>query len=164
MNWQQLVNMLLPLSNIHKSRFDEIKKKLSLLGCKESSFISIELLFYEAINISRTYSDDPTENKLLSALKQLQADQYHSAKELFRKSSQKEQAIRRFNVQFKNVLSLGIKDFYSKQPIQKVWKFGLCFIVFLAGQSQTKAWSSIPTTYQPLSTVIRHLISPFPVF
>jgi len=112
--------MLLPLSNIHKSRFDEIKKKLSLLGCKESSFITIELLFYEAINISRTYGDDPTENKLLSALKQLQVDQYQSAKELFRKSSQKEQAIRRFNVQFKNVLSMGIKDLYSQQPIQKV--------------------------------------------
>ena len=112
--------MITAISNIHKARFEEIRKKLSLLGYREASFISIELLFYEAINISRTYGNDPAENNFLAALKQLQANQYQVAKELFSKSAQREHAIRRFSVQFKNVLRMAIKNFYLKYPIKSL--------------------------------------------
>ena len=94
----------------HKERFNEIRKKLGLIGSKESTFITVELLFYEAINISRTYGNDENDNKLLAAFKELEGDQYRHAKEFFRKSSQREYAIRQFIFRFKTVLAMGMKN------------------------------------------------------
>ena len=91
-------------------QLDDIRKQLALIGCKESSFITVELLFYDALTISRTSGDDPSSNQLLSDLKQLEGKQYKDTKELFRKSTQKEHAIKRFIVQFKLILTQAIKN------------------------------------------------------
>ena len=101
----------------HRQNLEEIKKRLSVIGFKEANFLKIELLFYEAMEIARAYGNDIHENKLLSALKQLQAHQYQDTKNFFKKSSQREQVIRRFITGFKIILSAGIKNmFFSPQP------------------------------------------------
>lgn len=94
-----------------RKRFEEIRKSLTELGPKESSFIRVEQLFYEAINISRNYGNDVATNKLLSLFKNLEAEHYQNTKAHFRKSSQREQVIKRFINQFKIVLAIGIKDY-----------------------------------------------------
>lgn len=105
------------LSYKDKQQFEEIKRRLSIIGFKEANFLKIELLFYEAMEIARVYGNDSQENKLLAALKQLQANQYQNTKNLFKKSSQREQVIRRFITGFKTVLSAGIKNlFITPQP------------------------------------------------
>ncbi len=92
----------------------EIRKKLSILGCKESSFINVELLFYESLSIARTYDKDPASNELLTALKHLESTLYKNTRELFYKTNQKEIAIRRFMVQLKIVLAVAAKRFLAK--------------------------------------------------
>ena len=89
-----------------KQRFEEIRKSISEIGPKESSFIRVEQLFYEAINISRNYGNDVSSNKLLALFKALEADHYQNTKAHFRKSSQREQVIKRFINQFKIVLAI----------------------------------------------------------
>jgi hypothetical protein len=101
----------------HKQNLEEMKRRLSVIGFKEANFLKIELLFYEALEIARAYGSDVQENKLLSALKQLQAHEYQDTKNFFKKSSQREQVIRRFITGFKTVLSAGIKNlFFTPQP------------------------------------------------
>lgn len=97
--------MISSISNLHKQRFEEIRKTLQLLGYKESQFIKIELLFFEALNISRAYGDDPRHNTLLTALKDLQHNQYEKTKVITKKPSQRESSIRRFIVDLRKVLS-----------------------------------------------------------
>ena len=100
-----------------KLHLEEIRKKLSIIGFKEANFLKIELLFYEAMELARNYGSDMMENKLLYALKQLQVNQYQDTKSFFKKSSQREQVIRRFITGFKSVLSSGVKNmFCTPQP------------------------------------------------
>ena len=108
------------LSQEHKQSFEEIKKKLTVIGSKESNFLKVELLFYEAMEIARTYGGDLDENKLLAALKQLQTNQYQDTKTVFKKSSQREQVIRRFISQFKNILSAGLKNQFFTQQVSSL--------------------------------------------
>ncbi len=89
----------------HKRQFEEMKKNLTIIGAKESNFIKIELLFYEAMTVARSYGDDVAENQLLAAFKQLQSNQYQQTKAMFKKSTQREAVIRRFISSLKNVLS-----------------------------------------------------------
>ena len=90
----------------HKTRFGEIRKTLSDLGCRETSFSRVELLFYEALTISRSYGNDLSENHLLYELKQLEVHQYQGTKLYFKKSSQREQAIRKFVARLKTILNI----------------------------------------------------------
>jgi hypothetical protein len=96
--------MALEISTEHRHRFDEIKKRLSIIGNRESSFTQVELLFYEALSISRNYGDDVNKNGLLADLKRIQTDQYQKTKELTRKS-RREINIRHFITKLKTVLS-----------------------------------------------------------
>jgi hypothetical protein len=64
------------LSIEHKLLFGEMKKSLSVFGARESNFINVELLFYKAVAVAREYGQDVEENRLLAALKDLQANQY----------------------------------------------------------------------------------------
>jgi len=97
--------MTLKLTDSHKKRLEEIRKEVSLLGSKESAFLKVELLFYEALAIAREYGNDARENPLLEDLKKVQESVYEKTNELYKKSSQREISIRRFIVQFKKVLS-----------------------------------------------------------
>lgn len=92
----------------------EIRKKLSVYGSKESSFINVELLFYESLTLARTNADDPLSGELLTELKQLESTLYKNTRELYLKTNQKEVAIRRFMVQFKIILAVYGKKFLSK--------------------------------------------------
>jgi hypothetical protein len=92
----------------------EIRKKLSVFGSKESTFINVELLFYESLTIARLNADDPLSNELLGELKILESTLYKNTRELYLKTNQKEVAIRRFMVQFKLILATSAKRFLSK--------------------------------------------------
>src|SRR5687767_13490334 len=96
-----------------KQRFEEIRKSIVEIGHKESSFVRIEQLFYEAITIARNHGNDIADNKLLALFKQLEESEYYQkTKAHFRKSSQREQAIRRFSNQFKLLLTTAIKNHF----------------------------------------------------
>jgi hypothetical protein len=97
--------MINPISHIHRQRFEEIRKALQVLGCKESEFVKIELLFFEVLSISRTYGEDPEQNHLLAALKGLQHDQYEKTKIATRKARERESSIRRFVVSLRKILA-----------------------------------------------------------
>lgn len=97
--------MIFSVSDIHRKRFDEIRKSLQVLGSKESGFVKIELLFFEVLSISRAYGEDPGQNGLLAALKDLQYDQYEKTKIATRKAGERESSIRRFVVGLRKVLS-----------------------------------------------------------
>ncbi|RYF86883.1 MAG: hypothetical protein EON98_02305 [Chitinophagaceae bacterium] len=100
------------LTGEHQLQLENIKKMTASIGAKESSFLKVELLFYEAMDIARLYGNDVEENKLLAALKRLQANAYSDTKVLLKKSSQQEQVIRRFISQFKAILSSGSKNLF----------------------------------------------------
>ena len=97
--------MITSISHTDRLRFEEIRKYLKVLGNKESEFVKIELLFYEVLNISRTYGEDPEQNTLLADLKNLQQNQYEKTKIATRKARERESAIRRFIVGLRKVLS-----------------------------------------------------------
>jgi len=90
----------------HRKRFEEIKRNLMILGNKESSFLKIELLFFEALGIARQYGEDPSENSLLASLKHLQQEEYQQSRTATKKVAQRELLIRKFVVQLKRVLSV----------------------------------------------------------
>ncbi len=97
--------MITSISKVHRVRLTEIRKSLQALGCKEAQFLKIELLFFEALDISRNYTDDLDDNTLLAALKNVQNDQYQKTKIATRKASERESSIRRFVVSFRKALS-----------------------------------------------------------
>ena len=93
------------LTSIHKNRFQQISEKLRSLGSRESFFISAEALFYEVIGIARGYGNDLAANRLLADLKHLEGNQYRTTQSFFRKSSQREQAIKSFMRQLIGILT-----------------------------------------------------------
>lgn len=97
--------MNISISAIHRQRIEEIRKGLQILGCKESQFLKIELLFFEVLDISKSYGSDASENSLLAALKNVQNDQYEKTKVATRKAIQRESSIRKFVVSLRRVLS-----------------------------------------------------------
>lgn len=105
------------ISQQHKQRFTEMKKSLAEIGSKEGNFIKVEILFYDAIAVAREYGDNEQENGLLAAFKQIQYDQYQKTKALFRKSSHREQVIRRFCNSLKGVLTAGIRNDYFQPQL-----------------------------------------------
>ena len=98
------------ITDSHKQRFEEMRRIIRETGGKETNFSKIEQLFYEAINISRSYGNDIADNKLLALFKKLEAEQYTDTTALFKKGSKREQAIKRFTNQFKIVLNKATKD------------------------------------------------------
>ena len=97
--------MIVTVSHIHRQRLEEIRKSLQELGYKESQFVKVELLFFEALSIAKAYGEDPEQNSLLAALKDLQHDQYEKTKVATRKATERESAIRRFIVALRKALS-----------------------------------------------------------
>lgn len=105
------------ISPEHKQRFMEIKNGLAELGYREAAFIRVELLFFEALTISRSYGNDEQENGLLAALKNLQADEYAAASGSFAKAIQRERVIRRFINGFKTILTKAGKNFFLQSKL-----------------------------------------------
>ena len=97
--------MIVTVSHVHRQRLEEIRKSVQELGYKESQFVKVELLFFEALSIAKTYGEDPAQNSLLAALKDLQYDQYEKTKVATRKATERESAIRRFIVALRKALS-----------------------------------------------------------
>lgn len=97
--------MPISISNSHRKRLEEIRKKLQSVGSKECEFLKIELLFYEAISISKSYGEDAAKNNLLAALKDVQHDQYLKTQTVTRKPQERELSIRKFIVSLRKVLS-----------------------------------------------------------
>lgn len=97
--------MTLSISNTDRCRFEEIRKSLQELGHKEGNFVKVELLFFEVLSIAKTYGEDPQDNSLVAALRNLQHDQYEKTKIATRKATERESAIRRFVVALRRVLS-----------------------------------------------------------
>lgn len=97
--------MTLSISIDHRKRFEEIKRRLSLLGNSENNFLQVELLFFEALTISKEYGDDIQTNPLLAALRQLQQIEYEKTKMPTQKINQRVTVIRRFVSAFKKTLS-----------------------------------------------------------
>ena len=96
-----------------KHFLEEMKKQLATLGSKESNFLRVELLFYDALQLARNYGSNLQENKLLADLKQLQSTGYADAKSKCKKVSAQERIIKRFIVQFKLVLKNALKKNYA---------------------------------------------------
>ena len=92
-----------------QQRLESLRKKLVGIDSKESNFMKIELVFYEAIDLARAQGDDQEENELLNALKQLQAGAYQDTKKRYKKTTQQDQVIRKFTSQLKLILATGIK-------------------------------------------------------
>lgn len=93
------------LSKEHKDRFQQIRQRITALGSRESAFTNVELLFYEVLDISRSYGDDLSQNRLLAELRQLQSGAYQATKEHFRKARQRELVIRKFISGLKNAIN-----------------------------------------------------------
>ena len=97
--------MNITISDIHRQRFEEIRKGLQIIGCRECQFVKIELLFFEVLYISKTYGSNLNENSLLAALRNVQNDQYEKTKVATRTANQRETFIRKFVVSLRKVLS-----------------------------------------------------------
>ena len=97
--------MTVSISHTDRLRFEEIRKSLQELGYKEGNFVKVELLFFEVLSIAKTYGEDPEQNSLVAALKNLQYEQYEKTKLATRKATERESAIRRFVVALRRVLS-----------------------------------------------------------
>ena len=98
------------MTQVQQHRLEEIRKRLVSIDGRESNFLKIELVFYEAMETARMNEDDPGSDKLLYALKDLQAGAYQDTKKMFKKSSQREQVIRRFMSRLKTILATAIKE------------------------------------------------------
>ena len=77
------------ITTADRKRFDAIRKDLDMLGSRESTFLKVELLFYEALNMAKTYEANVQLNTLLAALRQVQVGAYEKTKEVCRTSTQK---------------------------------------------------------------------------
>jgi hypothetical protein len=102
------------LSQSDKKQLEGIKRELTVTGAKESSFVKIELLFYQAISVARQYGDNEDENGLLAALKKIQVSEYQDTKAYFKKNTQREKVIRRFISSIKNALSTAVKNGFAQ--------------------------------------------------
>lgn len=103
------------ISARHKQQFESMKQSLTSIGAKESGFIRVELLFFEAISVAREYGDDVANNELLGALRQLQANEYKQTQGMFKKNTQRERVIGRFIRSFRDVLTVAVNKTVKTQ-------------------------------------------------
>jgi hypothetical protein len=105
------VNSLQPrFSEDHKKKIADVIGKLRAIPGDESSFIRLEILFYDVLTLARTYGEDVNENGLLAGLKRIQGNEYKHAQEKFNKSRQRVLVIKKFRIAFKKEVSLWSKS------------------------------------------------------
>ncbi|HEY0731671.1 MAG TPA: hypothetical protein VGD33_04585 [Chitinophagaceae bacterium] len=95
---------MIQVTQSDKTKFDNLRKQLIQTGNKESDFLKVEMIFFDALNYAREYGSDTDSNKLLLALKQLEEEEYHKTKAFFKKSSQREKLIQKFTHRLKHIL------------------------------------------------------------
>ena len=95
---------MIQVTQSDKTKFENLRKQLIQIGNKESDFLKVEMIFFDALNYAREYGSDTDSNKLLLALKQLEEEEYHKTKAFFKKGSQREKVIQRFTHRLKNIL------------------------------------------------------------
>jgi hypothetical protein len=100
---------MVKITPLHKTKLEEISRQLATIGSKESAFTAVEILFYDALSIAGSISQDTSQNPLLAGLRQMQEKEYQETKEHFKKSSQREKVIRRFMARFKSILTTSVK-------------------------------------------------------
>ena len=93
------------LTPVHRKRFEEIRRKLTLLGSKENNFLQVQLLFYDVLTIAKEYGDSEGANVLLAQLRQLEQNEFTKANVPTVKQNQKESNIKQFVVGLKKVLT-----------------------------------------------------------
>jgi predicted DNA-binding ribbon-helix-helix protein len=97
------------LSDEHIKRLKDVLGSIRITPCDESSFLRLELLFYDVLSIARAYGDEWEANNMLAALKHIQAREYKHANEKFPKSRQRMVAIKKFRTALKKEVSFWTK-------------------------------------------------------
>lgn len=105
---------MITISKLHKEQFSDMRKRLVTIGSRESTFTSVEILFYDALAIARSYG--PGDNPLLQSLECLKSAEYTLAMGRFARGAQRERAIKRFITKFKCLLGNSIKDTLVSSP------------------------------------------------
>lgn len=90
------------------SRLKEISTQLQGLDCKQSSLILIETLFFEALSISRNYSQELGKSTLFDDLLLMKENEYKRAQDYYKSIRTKETNIRHFRFYLKKVLDRSI--------------------------------------------------------
>ena len=84
-------------------RLKEISTKLKSFSCDQSSLISIELLFFDALTVLRNMDENTGEN-MVHALLVVKENEYKRTQEHNRSIKAAEKAIRQFRFGFKRAL------------------------------------------------------------
>ena len=105
------------LLNEYQEKLKAVSTSLCSLSFHESSFIKMENLFFEVLSLARTFGNNTNNQVPLTALKDIQENQYKRTQEKYSKSRQREVAIKQFRTAFKKEVSLWIKSFKSMELI-----------------------------------------------
>ena len=97
------------LTEAHKKSIDLAIRRIRTLSSCESSFIQLELVYYDVLSIARLYGNEINENAMLAGLKQIECNEYKYAQERFKSSSQKVNAIQKFRMAIIRELSLWVR-------------------------------------------------------
>lgn len=97
--------MTTSISPIHRERFTQIRRSLSVLGNSEKNFLQVQLLFYEVLTIAKDYGSSADSNDLLAQLRQLEQNEYRIATTPTVKQNQRQNNIRHFISGLKKIIS-----------------------------------------------------------
>ena len=100
------------------ARLKEISTKLKSFNCGQSSLISIELLFFDALSILRSIDNEEKQNTIKSLLA-IKENEYKRTQEYYRSVKTLEKTIRQFRFSFKKALDgvLGKSLSFNSSPI-----------------------------------------------
>jgi hypothetical protein len=89
----------------YQTLLTEASKKLSIIHSDEKSFMELEGLFYDLLNMARAYSMDE-ENASLTRLKHIYENEYKRTQQLFKKAHQREAVIKKFKTALKKEVAI----------------------------------------------------------
>lgn len=97
------------ISSCDKETLKTIYRQLVPMSTNESSFISMETLFYSTLQLARNYGNDKEQNRLLKDFLEVKEKVYSETQKLYTKSRQREVTIFHFKAAFKKTLAPWIK-------------------------------------------------------
>ena len=86
------------------NRLKAISTQLQSFDCKQSSLVLIENLFFEALSISRNYSQQLSQSHLIDDLLEIKENEYKRTQEYGKTTKAKEAQIRHFRYHLKKAL------------------------------------------------------------